>query len=145
MKVKEILKQKGSDIHSVESDKTVYQAIKQMSDLNIGALLVIDDGKLTGILSERDYRDKVILKGRQSKTTNVGEIMTRQVFCVTLQDDVKVCMKIMTVKRIRHLPVLDDDDLVGLISIGDVVKSVIDRQKVEIDSLKSYIAGSYPQ
>jgi len=145
MKVKEILKQKGSEIHSVESDKTVYQAIKQMSDLNIGALLVIDDGKLTGILSERDYRDKVILKGRQSKTTNVGEIMTRQVFCVTLQDDVKVCMKIMTVKRIRHLPVLDDDDLVGLISIGDVVKSVIDRQKVEIDSLKSYIAGSYPQ
>ncbi len=145
MKVKEILKQKGSDIHSVESDKTVYQAIKQMSDLNIGALLVIDDGKLTGILSERDYRDKVILKGRQSKTTNVGEIMTRQVFCVTLQDDVKVCMKIMTVKRIRHLPVLDGDDLVGVISIGDVVKSVIDRQKFEIDSLKSYIAGNYPQ
>ena len=145
MKVKEILKQKGSEIHSVESDKTVYQAIKQMSDLNIGALLVIDDGKLTGILSERDYRDKVILKGRQSKTTNVGEIMTRQVFCVTLQDDVKVCMKIMTVKRIRHLPVLDGDDLVGVISIGDVVKSVIDRQKFEIDSLKSYIAGNYPQ
>ncbi len=145
MKVKEILKQKGSDIHSVESDKTVYQAIKQMSDLNIGALLVIEDGKLTGILSERDYRDKVILKGRQSKTTNVGEIMTRQVFCVTLQDDVKVCMKIMTVKRIRHLPVLDGDDLVGVISIGDVVKSVIDRQKFEIDSLKSYIAGNYPQ
>jgi len=145
MKVKDILKQKGSEIYSIESDKTVYEAINKMSDLNIGALLVIDNEKLVGILSERDYRDKIILKGRQSKTTNVGEIMTNQVFCVTPNDDVNVCMKIMTVKRIRHLPVLDGDNLAGVISIGDVVKSVIDQQKVEIDSLKNYIAGSYPQ
>jgi CBS domain-containing protein len=144
MKVKDILKQKGSEIYSTESDVTVYDAIKKMSDLNIGALLVIDDGKLVGIITERDYRDKIILMGRQSKNTPVKDIMTNQVFCITPHDDVKVCMKIMTVKKIRHLPVLNGDDLAGIISIGDVVKSVIDHQKIEIDFLKSYIAGSYP-
>ncbi len=144
MKVKEILSRKGNDIYSIRSDETVFNAIKKMSGLKIGALLVIDNGDLKGMISERDYRDKVILKGRKSKTTEVNEIMSRQVFCVNVNDDIRVCMKIMTEKRIRHLPVLADGKLAGLISIGDVVKSVIDHQKVEIDSLRSYITSGYP-
>jgi CBS domain-containing protein len=111
----------------------------------VGALLVLDDHKLVGILSERDYRDKVILRGKQSKSTPVKDIMSRQVFCVNSTDDVQLCMKLMTVKKIRHLPVLDGEKLQGVVSIGDVVKSVIDKQKVEIDELRSYIGGSYPQ
>lgn len=144
MKVKEIIAQKGGAIYSTPPDETVYNAIKKMSELNIGALLVLDDGNLVGILSERDYRDKVILQGRQSKTTPVNKIMTSQVFCVNSNDNVNLCMKLMTVKKIRHLPVLDNGNLMGVISIGDVVKSVIDRQKVEIDELRNYIASGYP-
>ncbi|MCC5943117.1 MAG: CBS domain-containing protein [Balneolaceae bacterium] len=144
MKVKEVLSHKGSDIYSIRSDETVYDAIKLMSELNIGALLVIDDGKFVGIISERDYRDKVILKGRQSKSTPVKDIMTDKVFCVSYDDDVQMCMRIMTQRKIRHLPVLKDEDLAGLISIGDVVKSVIDEQKHEIESLREFIGGSYP-
>ena len=145
MKVKEILRNKGSAIYSTDPDEMVYDAIKKMSELKIGALLVLDDDKLVGILSERDYRDKVILQGRQSKNTPVKDIMSSQVFCVNSSDDVQLCMKLMTIKKIRHLPVLDDGQLLGVISIGDVVKSVIDKQKVEIDELRSYIGGSYPQ
>jgi CBS domain-containing protein len=145
MKVKDILHNKGSEIYSTTPDEMVYDAIKKMSEFNVGAFLVLENDKLVGILSERDYRDKVILQGRQSKTTPVKDIMTRQVFCVHSTDDVQLCMKLMTVKKIRHLPVLDDGELSGVISIGDVVKSVIDRQKVEIDELRSYIGGNYPQ
>ncbi len=144
MKVRDILNQKGNDIYSIDSYKTVFEAIKKMSDFNIGALLVIDDGKLLGIISERDYRDKVVLMGRQSKSTPVKDIMSNQVFCVTPDDDVQLCMKLMTVKRIRHLPVLDKNEIAGIISIGDVVKAVIDDQQFEIDSLRNYIAGGYP-
>lgn len=145
MKVRDILNQKGSAIYSIGPDDTVFDAIKKMSELGIGVLLVMDNDKINGIISERDYRDKVILKGRKSKTTPVKDIMTRQVFCVNSDDDVKLCMRLMTEKKIRHLPVLDNDDLSGMISIGDVVKSVIDQQKVEINSLRNYIAGgTYP-
>jgi CBS domain-containing protein len=145
MKVKDILSNKGSAIYSTTPEEMVYDAIKKMSELNVGALLVLDDHKLVGILSERDYRDKVILRGKQSKSTPVKDIMSRQVFCVNSTDDVQLCMKLMTVKKIRHLPVLDGEKLQGVVSIGDVVKSVIDKQKVEIDELRSYIGGSYPQ
>lgn len=144
MKVKHILRQKGTAIYSTSPDETVFNAIKKMSELKIGALLVMDGDKLAGILSERDYRDKVILKGRQSKTTPVKDIMSRQVFCVNSDDEVNLCMKLMTVKKIRHLPVLNDGKLMGVISIGDVVKSVIDKQKVEIDELRDYISSGYP-
>lgn len=145
MKVIDLLNKKGNEIYSIGSDDTVYDAIKKMSELGIGALLVIDDEKLKGIISERDYRDKVILKGRHSKNTPVKDIMTSSVFCVNSNDDVKLCMKLMTEHKIRHLPVLDDGKLSGIISIGDFVKSVIDQQKVEINSLRNYIAGgSYP-
>lgn len=144
MKVKHILRQKGTAIYSTSPDETVFNAIKKMSELKIGALLVMDDDNLAGILSERDYRDKVILKGRQSKTTPVKDIMSKQVFCVNSDDEVNLCMKLMTVKKIRHLPVLNDGKLMGVISIGDVVKSVIDKQKVEIDELRDYISSGYP-
>lgn len=145
MKVIDLLNKKGNEIYSIGSDDTVYDTIKKMSELGIGALLVIDDEKLNGIISERDYRDKVILKGRHSKNTPVKDIMTSSVFCVNSNDDVKLCMKLMTEHKIRHLPVLDDEKLSGIISIGDVVKSVIDQQKVEINSLRNYIAGGgYP-
>ena len=145
MKVKDILHNKGSAIYSTTPEEMVFDAIKKMSELKVGALLILENDKLAGILSERDYRDKVILQGRQSKTTPVKDIMSRQVFCVKSNDDIQLCMKLMTVKKIRHLPVLDDGQLKGVISIGDVVKSVIDKQKIEIDELRSYIGGSYPQ
>lgn len=145
MKVIDLLSNKGTEIYSIRSDDTVFDAIKKMSDLGIGALLVIDNEKLSGIISERDYRDKVILKGRQSKNTPVKDIMTSSVFCVNSNDSVKLCMQLMTKHKIRHLPVLDGDQLSGVISIGDVVKSVIDQQKGEINSLRNYIAGGrYP-
>lgn len=145
MKVIDLLNHKGSEIYSIQSDDTVFVAIKKMSELGIGALLVIDDEKLNGIVSERDYRDKVILKGRQSKNTPVKDIMTSDVICVQPSDDVKICMKLMTEHKIRHLPVMDEEQLTGVISIGDVVRSVIDQQKVEIKSLRNYITGgNYP-
>jgi CBS domain-containing protein len=117
-----------------------------MADLDIGALVVMKNEVLQGIISERDYRNKVILKGRASRTTAVKQIMSDKVVCVTPDDSVNLCMQLMTDKRIRHLPVLDNEKLVGVISIGDVVKSVIENQKVEIDSLRDYIAGGsgYP-
>lgn len=145
MKVRDLLNQKGSEVYSINSNSTVYEAIKLMSELRIGALLVIDNDRLNGIISERDYRDKVILKGRSSKTTPVRDIMTDKVYTIHSDDDIKLCMRIMTDRKIRHLPVMDEDRLSGVISIGDVVKTVIDRQKVEIDSLRNYIAGGrYP-
>lgn len=144
MTVKDILKRKGNQVYSVGPNETVYDAIKKMSDLNIGALLVLDQGKIAGIISERDYRDKVILKGRASTSTPVKDIMVDNVFCVNSSDNIKHCMRVMTDKKIRHLPVLDDGELAGMISIGDAVKAVINGQKLEINSLRHYITGNYP-
>jgi CBS domain-containing protein len=146
MQVKEILNQKGRDIYSVEPGDSVYDAIAKMADHNIGALLVMENGQLNGILSERDYRNKVILKGRTSKNTKVSEIMTNEVVCVNSGDTINLCMQLMTEKKIRHLPVMDENTVVGVISIGDVVKTVIANQKSEIDSLRNYISsgGGYP-
>jgi CBS domain-containing protein len=117
-----------------------------MDKLNIGALLVMEDQILKGILSERDYRSKVILKGRTSKNTRVDEIMTPDVYCVEPTDSVEACMSIMTEKKFRHLPVMQGDDVVGVISIGDLVKTIISKQKVEITNLRHYIQGrgTYP-
>ncbi len=146
MKVKDILKRKGSDVYTADPDDTVFDAIAKMADLNIGVLVVMKNDRLVGIISERDYRNKVILKGRASKTTTVKEIMVDQVLCVEPNEKINLCMKIMSEKKIRHLPVVNDQKVVGLISIGDVVKSIIDKQKIEINSLKNYIAtgGAYP-
>ncbi|MEX2600298.1 MAG: CBS domain-containing protein [Balneolaceae bacterium] len=145
MIVRDILSQKGSEIYSTSPEATVFDAIKKMAEYNIGALLVLSDKRLVGILSERDYRNKVILKGRTSKATLVQEIMTTDVFHVTPNASIEECMAIMTEKKFRHLPVVkDDQDIVGVISIGDLVKSIIDKQKVEIRFLRGYISGSYP-
>ena len=145
MQIKEILKVKGSDVFNIAPDATVYDAVKLMSELNVGALLVMRDRKMAGIITERDYRNKIILKGRASKETAVSEIMTSEVYCVKETETVDSCLQIMTDKKIRHLPVVHEDDSVaGMISIGDLVKAVIHKQKVEISTLKSYIYGESP-
>jgi len=144
MLVTNILKQKGTNVYSISPESTVFEAIKEMSDRGIGALLVMENKKLHGIISERDYRDKVILKGRTSKTTKVKEIMTSDVYCVSPQESLEECMALRTDKKFRHLPIVENDEVVGVISIGDIIKQIISKQKVEINHLKSYIGGSYP-
>ena len=139
MKVSDILQKKGSVVFSVTSTSTVLDALKAMSEKNIGAMLVIDDGTLTGILSERDYARKVILKGKASYDTQVAEIMTERPFTVTPDDKIETCMSIMSDKHIRHLPVLKGDTVLGMISIGDVVTAIISSQKEIIDHLQNYI------
>jgi len=141
MLVRDILKSKGTAIYSIRPDNTVLEAIAKMDELDIGALLVMDGEKLEGILSERDYRSKIILKGRHSKNTDVSKIMTSDVYTVTPNDSVNRCMAIMTEKKIRHLPVLEGDEVLGVVSIGDLVKSIISKQKNEISNLRSYIQG----
>ncbi|MFO7846100.1 MAG: CBS domain-containing protein [Balneolaceae bacterium] len=146
MKVKDLLDRKGYEIYSIAPDESVLAAIKKMADHNIGALLVMDGDALVGIVSERDYRNKIILKGRTSKETAVSTIMVDQVVCVKPSDNINLCMQLMTNKKIRHLPVLEGGKVAGVISIGDVVKTVIASQKNEIESLRSYIStgGGYP-
>jgi CBS domain-containing protein len=139
-----ILNNKDSRIWSVAPDATVYEAIELMAEKAIGALLVISEGKLVGIISERDYARKVILHGRSSKDTPVREIMTSSLITVTPEHTVDECMRIVTQHRIRHLPVLDGDKLVGVISIGDLVNAIIAAQAHTIDQLHTYITGRYP-
>lgn len=145
MIVRDVLKNKGYDIYSISAQQTVYKAIAKMDELDIGALVVMDGTQLMGILSERDYRSKVILKGRTSKETEVNTIMTGDVYCVDPQDSVKSCMALMTDKKIRHLPVLENDAVIGVVSIGDLVKAIISKQKGEILNLRHYIQGQYPR
>lgn len=145
MRVQEILSKKGTDIFHVHPNASVFDAISLMANHDVGALLVMDKGKLMGIISERDYRNKVILKGRTSKETQVKAIMTSSLFWVLPEESIENCMAIMTQKKIRHLPVLSSSgDVVGVISIGDLVKSIIDQQEIEINDMKNYIAGKYP-
>jgi CBS domain-containing protein len=139
--LRQLLESKGSDIWSVGPDASVYECIKIMADKGIGALVVLEDGKLVGIVSERDYARKVVLKERASKKTLVGEIMSKDVLYARPDHTVEECLALMTEKRIRHLPVLDGDELVGLISIGDLVKSVIAEQQHVIEQLEHYIRG----
>ena len=139
-----VLKRKGSEVWFVTPDQTVYEAIERMADKAVGALLVISDGKLVGIISERDYARKVILKGRSSRTTLVKEIMTSPVIFVTSDQAVDQCMDIMTRSRIRHLPIVENEKVLGAISIGDLVKWVVSEQEETIEHLKNYIASKYP-
>jgi CBS domain-containing protein len=135
------LESKGGAIWFIGPDASVYESIKIMADKGIGALVVLDSGKLVGIITERDYARKVVLKDRSSKQTLVGEIMSRDVLYSRPDHTVDECLALMTDKRIRHLPVLDADELVGIISIGDLVKSVIDEQQHVIEQLEHYIRG----
>ena len=139
--VADILKAKGRDVWTVSSDSTVYDALQQMADKNVGALLVVEGGQLVGVFSERDYARKVILHGKASKDTLVKEIMSTEVFWVRPDQTIAVCMELMTNKRVRHLPVLDQGRLVGVISIGDAVKAIISDQEFAIQQLEQYITG----
>jgi CBS domain-containing protein len=139
-----ILKNKGHGIWSIPSDAPVYDAITMMADKAVGALLVVAEETLVGIISERDYARKVILQGRSSKDTRVREIMTRSLITVTPEDTVEECMRIMTQHRVRHLPVLANSKLVGIVSIGDLVKAIISDQAHTIDQLHTYITNKYP-
>jgi CBS domain-containing protein len=138
-KVRNIIQTKGNAIFSVASTVTVYQALELMFEKNIGALLVIDDGKFVGIFTERDYARKLILKGKSSKETTIGEIMTERPITVTCDTTIDECMRTMTERKIRHLPVMEDNKLVGLVSVGDVVKFIIEEQKFIIENLEQYI------
>lgn len=140
MTVNQILNAKGRNVYSVRSTTTVYEALKVMGEKNIGAILVIDGTELKGILSERDYARKIVLKDKSSKETYVHEIMESNVFSVNLSNNIEDCMELMSTKRIRHLPVLEDGIVVGIISISDVVKAIIEIQKDTINHLNSYIS-----
>lgn len=140
MTVEQILNAKGRNVYSVRSTTTVFEALKVMGEKNIGAILVIDGSDLKGILSERDYARKIVLKDKSSKETFVHEIMESTVFSVKLSNNIEDCMELMSTKRIRHLPVLENEIVVGIISISDVVKAIIEIQKDTINHLNSYIS-----
>jgi CBS domain-containing protein len=140
-KVRTILHNKGNAIFSVEPSTMVYRAIELMCEKNIGGLLIVEDEKLVGIFTERDYARKLILKGKSSKDTPIRDLMTSNLVTVTPDTSIDDCMRVMTGRKIRHLPVLENDHLVGIISIGDVVRFVIDEQKSIIEHLEHYITG----
>ena len=141
--IAQLLNAKGKQIWSVEPKATIFQALEIMSEKGIGALLVMEDGKLKGIFSERDYARKVILKGKSSKETPVGELMTKKVFYIDPQKTTNDCMAMMTAKRIRHVPVIEDNQVIGIVTIGDVVNQIISEQEVTINHLENYITGSH--
>lgn len=143
MYVETLLAQKDGRVWSISPDATVYEALVLMDQKNIGALLVMQGDHLIGILSERDYARKIIIKGKSSKETLVNEVMTTEVCYVDKKTKTEECLAIMSDKRIRHLPVYENNQLIGLISIGDVVKSIISEQEIVIDDLFNYIHGIY--
>lgn len=139
--VNHLLELKGRDIVSIAPGASVFDAIKLMADKAVGSLLVMDDHAMLGIVTERDYARKVILKGRSSENTDVSEIMTAKVLTTSTAATVKSCMELMNEHRIRHLPVLEAGEVVGVISIGDLVNAIISEQQEEIEQLESYISG----
>ncbi len=141
--VRDILRDKGTAVYSISPEDTVYDALKLMAEKNVGALLVLDGDRLAGLISERDYARKIILEDRSSRETKVKEIMTTDVLTVTPDKDLDECMELITEKRKRHLPVVENDRVLGIISIGDIVKGIIDHKEFLIGQLESYIKG-YP-
>jgi CBS domain-containing protein len=139
--VNDILKSKGNDVWAVKPDDTVFDSLKLMAEKEIGALLVMEGDKLVGIVTERDYARKVILEGKSSQSSSVSEVMTTRILCVNPAQTIDECMALMTDKRARHLPVLDHKHVIGVISIGDLVKAMMHEQQVLIDHLQNYISG----
>ena len=142
--IDEILHQKRGDLYTISPDATVFDAIELMAEKNIGALLVMTGNRLAGVVSERDYTRKVALNGKSSRETRVREIVTTPVIAVSPSHTVEQCMRLMTENRVRHLPVLEHDEVVGIVSIGDLVNWTISAQSVTITQLESYISGQYP-
>lgn len=142
--IDEILQQKPGQLWTISPDATVFDAIELMADKNIGALLVMADGALLGVVSERDYTRKVALKGKSSRDTRVREIISTPLIAATTQHTVQECMRLMTTNRVRHLPILAGNEVLGIVSIGDLVNWIISAQSVAITQLESYIAGQYP-
>lgn len=139
--IHQLLDNKGRDVWSVAPDDSVYDAINLMAEKDVGAVMVLDNRKPVGLLSERDYARKVMLAGRSSKETRVRDIMTRRVICANPMQTIEECMAVMTDKRVRHLPVIDHKEMIGLISIGDLVKAIIHEQQFIIEQLEHYIAS----
>ncbi|MET0090314.1 MAG: CBS domain-containing protein [Candidatus Thiodiazotropha sp.] len=139
--INQLLQNKGSHVETVTAETSVYGALAIMADKGIGALVVLRGAQPVGLFSERDYARNIILKGRASKSTPVSEVMSTQVLVAHPQQSVEECMAVMTEKRVRHLPVMEDDQLVGIISIGDLVKAITDNERFVIDQLVSYING----
>ena len=142
MTIRRLLDQKGGNICAIHPEATVFEAVAKMAENDIGSLLVIDGEALIGIITERHYARNVVLKGKTSPTTTVREIMERDVITVRPEQSVEECMALMTDRRVRHLPVIEDKKIIGIVSIGDLVKSIIDGQKFRIDQLEHYISGS---
>jgi CBS domain-containing protein len=140
-RVRDILTTKGNEVCAIDPDASVYDAMKRMAEKGIGALLVMEGTRVVGVISERDYARKVILQGRASRSTRVREIMTGQVLYAEPDQNIEECMALMTEKRVRHLPVMDGGRVVGVISIGDLVKSIITEQKFIIEQLERYISS----
>jgi CBS domain-containing protein len=140
--VSNILKLKGHTVFSISPETLVYNALEQMVEKNVSALPVVDNDKLVGIFSEKDYARKVVLKGKASKETTIAEIMTSNPITVSPSNTIDECMRLMTSKFFRHLPVLEKDNLIGIVSIGDVVKYIIDEQKFIIENMEHYITGT---
>ncbi|MGA8180599.1 MAG: CBS domain-containing protein [Desulfobacterales bacterium] len=139
--VKDILQEKGTHVYTISPDAKVYEALQMMADKNVGALMVIEGDTTAGLISERDYARKIVLKGKHSKDIAVREIMTTDMICVGPDDDVEYCMELMTDKRVRHLPVFKNDQLIGIISIGDIVNTIIEHKEEIIEQLENYIKG----
>jgi len=140
--VRQLLEAKAPEVFAIGPDDPVVDAIRLMAEKHIGALLVMQAGKLAGIVSERDYARKVVLQGRSSRDTPVRDIMTAQVVTISLEDTAERCMQLVNDRRIRHLPVVDGGHVLGVVSIGDLVRAVIEDQQRELDQLQRYIAGS---
>ena len=141
--VEKLLRIKGYQTWNIAPQATVYEALQLMSEKEVGAILVLEEGKVIGIFTERDYARKLILKGKFSKDTEVRELMTQEVLYVEPHDTIEDCMVLMTNKRVRHLPVLDNGQLTGIVSLGDMVKHIISEQESTIAQLEKYITGSY--
>jgi CBS domain-containing protein len=143
MNIKHVLDQKGRDVHAVHPDATVFAALKKMAEYNVGSMAVVEDGKLVGIITERHYAREIVLKGRSSPSTRVRDVMSTRVEFARPDQTVDECMAIMTARAVRHLPVIVNGELAGIVSIGDMVKSVIGDQKFIIQQLEHYIHGHH--